>query len=96
VKLTNAWIGGSPAILTPEPGFEWLRRSPQDYIAASSVEDVVAAVAKLKQEPAFYQAMLDNARARAPDFHVGPIASSWMELLNTTISTAYAKKRAKS
>jgi hypothetical protein len=80
-KLLNAWHAGVPALLGPEPAFHWLRRSELDYIEVRTPEDALAAIDRLLAEPARYQAMVEQAARRSPEFNEDATANRWIELL---------------
>jgi hypothetical protein len=82
-KLLNAWHAGVPALLGPEPIFRWLRRSDDDYIEVKTAADALAAIDRLLADPSRYQAMLNQAAARAPEFNEDAIAKLWINLLET-------------
>ncbi|PWT77537.1 MAG: hypothetical protein C5B60_02570 [Chloroflexi bacterium] len=84
-KLINAWHAGVPAILSPDPAYERLRRSDLDYITATTVDEIVGAVRLLEQDHTLYQAMVENGARRATDFTVKAVAQSWIELLSEKI-----------
>ena len=84
-KLTNAWAAGVPAILSPELPYRELRRSPLDYLEARTGAEAIAAIDRLRSDPALYTAMVENGFERARDFHSGRLAALWAEALWRTI-----------
>lgn len=84
-KLINAWAAGVPAILGPEYAYRELRRSPLDYIEASSAEEVAAAIDQLRRDPQLYQAMIDNGLRRAAEVDATRCAERWRDILETRI-----------
>ncbi len=88
-KLVNAWQAGVPALLGPEPAFRRLRRSELDYIEVVLPEDVIAAVARLKDNPSLYRAMIKNGSERAKDFSTERIIGRWVDVLSGPIARAY-------
>src|SRR4051812_187840 len=84
-KLVNAWLAGVPALLGPEVAYRELRRSPLDYFEVSNLAEVLAAVDRLIGDPALYNAMVENGRARAADFTAAAILPRWEKLLFETI-----------
>jgi hypothetical protein len=80
-KLYNAWLAGVPAVLGPEPAFRELRRHELDYLEVTSVEEALAAIDRLRSDPALYRAMVDHGRERARDFSVEAILDRWTDLL---------------
>ncbi|WP_133405249.1 glycosyltransferase [Parashewanella tropica] len=84
-KLYNAWHAGIPAILGKESAYQALKQSDLDYIEVSSAEEAKAAILKLKNEPALYQAMVENGHKRAIEFSDDAISEQWAKLLFNTI-----------
>lgn len=88
-KLINAWLAEVPALLGPEPAFEELRESPDDFITVRRPEDALAAVAALKAEPARYAAMADAARRRKTAFGVERFVDEWVRVLTGPVAEAW-------
>jgi hypothetical protein len=68
-------------VLGPEPAFRELRLHPLDYLEVSSVSEVIGAIARLRDEPGLYRAMIERGRERAAEFSVDAIRDRWVELL---------------
>jgi hypothetical protein len=81
-KLLNAWHAGVPAMVGPEPAFHCLRRSEFDYIEVRTPADALAAIDRLLAEPQRYQAMIEQAARRSPEFNEDATAARWMTLLH--------------
>ena len=90
-KLVNAWAAGVPALLGPELGFQELRRSDLDYIEVRSPEDVLAAIARLRDNPELYAAMVRNGFERAESFTDDAIAERWRALIDGPITQAWER-----
>jgi hypothetical protein len=90
-KLINAWLAGCPALLSPDPGFQSLRRSELDYIEVLSPDDVIAALVRLRDNPSLYSAMVENGFRRAEEFTPDRIALLWRDLLADPIAKGYNK-----
>lgn len=86
-KLVNAWMAGVPALLGPEYAYQEMRRSELDYVEVTSLEEAMAGVDRLLDDPGLYRAMVDNGRRRAAEFHPDRIAERWVELLFDTFQT---------
>jgi hypothetical protein len=84
-KLTNAWAAGVPAILSPELPYRELRRSPLDYLEARSGAEALAAIDRLRSNPALYTAMVDNGFERVREFRSTRLAALWAEALWRTV-----------
>jgi hypothetical protein len=89
VKLINAWAAGCPAILGPEPAYQALRRSELDFIEVRSPEEAIVALQRLKNNPEYYAAMVENGLERAKEFTVDQLALQWRNLLAGSVAQGY-------
>jgi hypothetical protein len=80
-KLQNAWAAGVPAIVSPEIPYRELRRSPLDYIEASSSADVLAAIDTLRTNSRLYSDMVENGLERAREFSPDRLVARWTDVL---------------
>jgi Glycosyl transferases group 1 len=96
VKLINAWMAGCPAILGPEPGYQSLRRSDLDFIEVRSPNEAIAALKRLKNDPALYSAMVENGLERAQQFTTEQQVIYWHGLLSSWITPGYEQWRRQS
>jgi hypothetical protein len=94
-KLINAWFGGCPAILGPEPAYQELRESELDYIEVRSPEQAIDAIRRLKLDPSLYVAMVRNGYRRALEFTADAIAKQWQEYLSGPVAEDYLKWKSK-
>jgi hypothetical protein len=90
-KLYNAWCAGVPAILGYESAYRSERRGELDYIEATSEEEVITALARLRDDPALYRAIVANGAARAREVTFGEIAARWKRLIEEDLVPAHAK-----
>lgn len=84
-KLFNAWIAGVPAILGPESGYRELRESELDFIEAKNVDEAIAAVARLCDEPGLFAAMVENGRRRGAGFSTEATVARWRNLIDEVL-----------
>ncbi len=89
-KLANAWLGGVPALLGPEPAYEALRQTPLDYIEIRSPDEAIRAVLRLKENPSLYREMVENGQVRAQEFTADRIAARWREVLAGSVAQGYS------
>lgn len=80
-KLQNAWAAGVPAILSPERPYRELRSSALDYFEAQSAAEALAAIDRLRSDPALYAAMVRNGLERAREFHADRLVERWTDVL---------------
>lgn len=91
LKLINAWLAGCPAILGPEPAYQDLRQSDLDFIEVRTLEEVIAALQRLKNDPVLYTAMVENGFQRVKEFATDPVARHWHDVLSGPIAQDYAQ-----
>jgi hypothetical protein len=94
-KLVNAWLAGCPALLGPEPAFQALRRGELDYFEVRTPEDVLAAVRRLRREPALYEAMVRNGQERGAAFTPQEVTAAWHQVLAGPAARDFAALRAR-
>jgi hypothetical protein len=88
-KLYNAWHAGVPAILGYDSAFRAERQSDLDYLEVFSPKDVIAALRRLRDEPAFRQAMIENGQLRAQETTPVAMTARWRSLLMNVVVPAY-------
>lgn len=93
-KLINAWMAGVPALLGPEPAFEELRQSADDFLTVRSPRDILNALETLRADPARFQAMVANGRTRAQDFTEAALTDLWVQVLAGPATAAYHRWQA--
>ncbi|MBS0191555.1 MAG: glycosyltransferase [Phycisphaerales bacterium] len=91
IKLVNAWQAGCPAIVGPEAGYREQRASELDYFEVRTAAEALAAVRRLKDDPALFRAMAENGRRRALEHTPDAIASRWREMLDGVLRGNYTR-----
>lgn len=89
VKLVNAWHAGVPAVLGHEAGFRTVRNSPLDYLEASSVDQILESLRRLKNDASLRQQMAAHGRQRAREFSAEQLRARWHMALTHTIVPYY-------
>lgn len=84
-KLINAWRAGVPALVGPEFASREIRRSDDDYFEVSGVQQALAALARLRDEPGLYARMVGAGERRAAEFSFAMLTSRWAEILFESI-----------
>jgi hypothetical protein len=92
-KLINAWLARVPALLGPEPAYQRLRRDEHCYCEVSSADEVVAAIARLREDTARYSAMLARCEERAVEHSSTAIAAQWADVLLHRVARGAATRR---
>ena len=80
-KLVNAWHAGVPAIVGPDYAFLAERRSKLDFLLVHSLAETREAVRALKNDPALYQAMVENGLQRAKEITPETVTQRWAQVL---------------
>lgn len=93
VKLYNAWHAGVPAILGAELGYQLEKKSELDYIEVSSVEEIIGALKRLRDDKGLYHAMVENGRIRAQETNPENLLKQWESFLTDIAVPAYEKWR---
>lgn len=90
-KLVNAWKARCPAILSPEPAFRELCRSPLDYIEVHSIDEPLRVLRFLKAYPKIYERFLEHAEKRAQEFEDRKIFERWCEIMETKVRPEFLR-----
>jgi hypothetical protein len=88
-KLYNAWLAGVPAILGKESAFQRERKSELDYLEVSSLDEVLAALKLLRDNPELRQKMIENGFERAKEYSPVIITEYWKNLIVEKLIPAY-------
>jgi hypothetical protein len=92
-KLFNAWHAGVPAVLGRETAYQQQRKSTLDYLEVHSFSEVVAALHRLKDDPALRRKMAANGAERAKESDPSIITARWREFLESTAIPSYESLR---
>ncbi len=90
-KLYNAWLAGVPAILGCDSAFQAERKSELDYLEVTSLNDVIVALKRLRDDKALRQAMIENGRIRAEEFQPSSMTAGWRNFLTDVAVPAYER-----
>lgn len=90
-KLFNAWHAGVPAILGRESAFRSECRSQLDYLEATSPEEVVSALQRLRDDQELRRAMVANGQQRAEETHPDRLVEVWSSFLTQVAVPAYER-----
>ncbi|QIR38483.1 glycosyltransferase family 1 protein [Tolypothrix sp. PCC 7910] len=95
-KLYNAWHAGVPIILGRESAYQYERKSELDYIEVSSVEEIITALKRLRDNPKLRQAMIENGHVRATETETVQLTARWHSLIKDIAIPAWETWRGKS
>ena len=79
LKLSNAGSFGIPTVAFPEVAFtpEW---NSDSVVYADNMGELMRQVRRLKDDPAWYEAMSNAAREKAEEYHIDNIAKLYRQL----------------
>lgn len=90
-KLYNAWLSGIPAILGYESAFRDERKSDLDYLEATSYEEVVNALKRLREDRSLRSAMVENGWIRAKEVEREELVQKWTTFIVDVAIPAHKK-----
>jgi hypothetical protein len=90
-KLYNAWRAHVPAVLGAESAYRANWKSELDYLEVASVDSALAALERLRDEPALRCAMIENGRRRAEEVDPRRVAERWRIILTDEVLPRYAR-----
>ncbi|MGK7954087.1 MAG: glycosyltransferase [Crocosphaera sp.] len=88
-KLYQAWATGVPAILGYEAAFRGERKSEYDYLEAASIEEILAALKRLRDNPDLRKKMQENGFIRAKETEPTVLASLWRDFITEIAVPTY-------
>lgn len=88
-KLYSAWHAGVPAILGYESAFRAERKSDLDYLEATSLSEVIAALKRLREDKELRSNMLKNGQIRAEETNPENMVKCWKDFLKNIVIPAY-------
>ncbi len=92
-KLFNAWLAGVPAVVGPESAYRAERRSDLDFLEASTPAEAASALARLRDDPALRQSMVDNGHRRTPEVSDEGFTRRWRRFIEDDAIPAYQRWR---
>lgn len=88
-KLVNAWLAGIPFIGGFDSAYEQVGEPGKNYLKASTLEELLDAIGKLKHDPQLYKQMVDEGRAAARPYTADKITEYWKQFLTEQVAPAY-------
>ena len=88
-KLYSAWHAEAPAILGYESAFRAERKSSLDYLEATTLTEVIAALKQLKEDRELRSAIVKNGRMRAAETNPDKMVKRWQTFLTEVTVPAY-------
>ena len=93
LKLFNAWLAGVPSILGYESAYHAVKKNELDYIEATSFDEVIRALKKLKDDRELRHAMVENGNIRIKEFAPSKTVEVWKDLFINIVIPEYYKWR---
>lgn len=88
-KLVNAWLAGVPFIGGADAAYGQVGTLGEDYLRATSPDEVIAAVRRLRDEPGLRDRLIRAGRTRAAAFAVPAIVERWREVLTGPVLAGF-------
>jgi Glycosyl transferases group 1 len=92
-KLFHAWISGCPALLGPEPAYQYWGEPGRDYLEVNDPADALEAVRKLQSNPNLYRSIRERGRAKAPDHDEPAVVRQWVGVISGPIWETFSRWR---
>ena len=80
-KLVNAWHAHIPFIGGNDSAFKQVGTPGKDYLLATSHQEVLNAVLQLRDDPNFYQSLVNNGIEKSKNYTQENIAKAWETVL---------------
>ena len=90
-KLVNAWHAEIPFIGGNDSAFRQVGMPGEDYLLATTLDDAVAAVLRLRAQEELYSRLVQNGIRKAKDFSEERICAIWEQVLTCEVLTRYKK-----
>ena len=88
-KLFSAWHANIPFIGGHDSAFLQVGTPGIDYLLASTPEEAVNAVLKLRDNKDLYISLIENSKEKVEKYNENSIAKEWLEILSRTIIDRY-------
>jgi hypothetical protein len=88
-KLWTAWQAGIPAIVGTESALQAERRSELDFLQVTSLEDLLLALRRLRDDVQLRHDMVQNGLTRAQEHNVELMTARWTQFLTEVAVPAY-------
>ena len=95
-KLINAWHANIPLIAGHDSAFKQIGNPGKDYILVETMKEAMGAILRLRDDPDYYNFIVENGKAKAQQFTRERIAKQWIELLQGPVLERYGVWRRQS
>lgn len=90
-KLINAWIAGVPFIGGADSAYAQVGSPGEDYLVATSRDELIAQLERLRSDPALRLAMIQRGLAKAAHCDNAALARQWQEVLDGPVTARFAR-----
>ena len=88
-KLINAWHARIPFIGGYDSAFRQVGQPEEDYLLATTPQQIVAAVLRLRDEAGLYEKLVRNGLKKSARYTTPTIASVWEDILTGPVRQRY-------
>lgn len=88
-KMINAWIGRVPFIGGSDSAFAQAGTAGIDHLLATTRDEVLTQVERLRSDSALYSSMVEAGRQKAEEFSTEKLVEQWVALLEGPVSARY-------
>jgi hypothetical protein len=92
-KLFHSWITGCPALLGPEPAYQYWGERGRDYLEVNNPTEAIEAVRMLQGNGTLYRSIQERGRAKAADHDEGAVERHWIGVISGPIWDTFTRWR---
>ena len=89
-KLFNAWLSNIPLIAGHDSAYSAIGVPGVDYVRVGNSAELCEAVARLRTDTEYYDSIVEAGRIRANEYTPERIAQQWLEVLEGSVTRAFA------
>jgi len=90
-KLVHAWSTGVPALLGPEPSYQYWGEDGVDYFEVCTPDDVLSVVRRFKESPQLYESIRQRGFEKSKQHDEQAVVRQWIEVLNGPVREAFER-----
>lgn len=94
-KLFGAWHANIPFIGGHDSAFKQVGQPGEDYLLVTTPDEAIAAILKLRDNPALYNKLVQNGQQKAALYTEKTIAQDWVEVLTGPVMERHQEWQAK-
>lgn len=90
-KLFNSWIAGIPLIGGTDSAFSSVGRPGKDFIRVESEAEFSTVLERLRDDPGYYDAIVEGGKERRPEVTTEAIATEWLKVLDGPVQADFER-----